>query len=335
MSPSTSLAAVAVASLVRGGARKPPPPPPETDLYETFFKLNEPLRFFISGNIGNVIFFYIERLTFSFCKRSNNLPAFVKEYMDSVSFFFAYVLQVIPQHWLHAYLVYGMDTIDTRQKYFTTLLGCYSAYMSSLIGSTFLNMFFVKTLGIDKTVSFVLTLWTFAVINYFFISWIVGMQRQDVAPKAVQDARQAAKQAQQAIAQAKKKEQAKAKLVEAKMKERAQQAKLKAMALEEKMKAKAEMDKQKAKEKIQKEKERAKQQAEREKENAKKQKQPKIKEVGNKAVRTRGGGNARSSKQARGGGGGIPVRFHTTLASKDKLHSFVLSVGKGVEIHDE
>jgi outer membrane biosynthesis protein TonB len=109
------------------------------------------------------------------------------------------------------------------------------------------------------------------------------------------------------------------------------------MALEEKMKAKAAMDKQKEKEKIQKEKERAKQQAEREKENAKKQKQPKIKEVGNKAVRTRGGGNARSSQQARGGGGGggIPVRFHTTLASKDKLHSFVLSVGKGVEIHDE
>jgi hypothetical protein len=55
------------------------------------------------------------------------LPPVVKEYMDSVSFFFAYVLQVIPQHWLHAYLVYGMDTIDTRQKYFTTLLGCYSA----------------------------------------------------------------------------------------------------------------------------------------------------------------------------------------------------------------
>jgi hypothetical protein len=110
------------------------------------------------------------------------------------------------------------------------------------------------------------------------------------------------------------------------------------MALEEKMKAKAAMDKQKEKEKIQKEKERAKQQAEREKDNARKQKQPKIKEVGNKAVRARGGGgDARSSKQERGGGGGggIPVRFHTTLASKDKLHSFVLSVGKGVEIHDE
>lgn len=241
----------------------------------------------------------------------------------------------------HAYIHTYMDTVLytclTQSIYMLTYI--FYRYMSSLIGSTFLNMFFVKTLGIDKTISFVLTLWTFAVINYFFISWIVGMQRrrQDFAPpKAVQDARQAAKQAQQAIAQAKKKEQAKAKLVEAKMKERAQQAKLKAMALEEKMKAKAAMDKQKAKEKIQKEKERAKQQAEREKENAKKQKQPKTKELGNKAVRTRGGGDARSSKQERSGGaGGIPVRFHTTLASKDKLHSFVLSVGKGVEIHDE
>ena len=199
--------------------------------------------------------------------------------------------------------------------------------MSSLIGSTFLNMFFVKTLHMDKTVSFVLTLWTFAVINYFVISWIVATQRQSLAPKAVQDAHKAAKNAQQAIAQAKKKEQAKAKLVEAKMKERAQQARLKARALEEKMKAKAAMDKQKEQEKMKKEKERANQKAQREKEQAKKRKQTKVKEVGNKAVRTRGGGASHTR-------GGIPVRFHTTLASKDKLHSFVVSVGKGVEIDE-
>lgn len=128
MSPTTSLAAVAVASLVRGGARKaPPPPPPDKAIMDKFMKLNEPLRFFISGNIGNVIFFYIERVTFYLLNKMNGLPPVVQEYIDSVSFFIAYLLQVIPQHWLHAYLVYGLDTIDTRQKYFTTLFGCYSA----------------------------------------------------------------------------------------------------------------------------------------------------------------------------------------------------------------
>lgn len=129
-STTTSLAAVAVASLVRGGAqRKPMPPPPPSDnaLLDSFMKLNEPLRFFISGNIGNVIFFYVERIIFVLLTKMSNLPAVVKEYLDSVSFFIAYLLQVVPQHYLHALLVYGLDTIDTKQKYFTTLAGCYSA----------------------------------------------------------------------------------------------------------------------------------------------------------------------------------------------------------------
>jgi hypothetical protein len=129
MSPATSLAAVAVASMVRGGARKPmpPPPSPQEATYDAFMKLNEPLRFFISGNIGNVIFFYTERLTFYLLNKMDGLPSAIKEYIDSVSFFIAYLVQVVPQHWLHAFLVYGLDTIDTRQKYFTTLFGCYSA----------------------------------------------------------------------------------------------------------------------------------------------------------------------------------------------------------------
>lgn len=128
MSSATTLVAVAVASMVRGGAKKQlPPPPPQNPSYDAFLKLNEPLRFFISGNVGNVVFFYIERLTFYLLNKMDSLPSVVKEYIDSVSFFIAYLLQVVPQHWLHAYLVYGLENIDNRQKYFTTLLGCYSA----------------------------------------------------------------------------------------------------------------------------------------------------------------------------------------------------------------
>lgn len=197
--------------------------------------------------------------------------------------------------------------------------------MSSLVGSTFLNMFFVKTLKLDKTLSFVLTLWTFAVINYFFIGWIIKLNNDSSQPKAVKDARKAAQAAQRAIVEAKRKEQLKAKLVEAKMKERAQQAKLKAKALEEKMKAKAILDKQKAKEKALKEKERAKLKLEKEKAAAKRKSKTKVKEVGNKAA---------ANRVARGGGGMPPIRFHTTLGSRDRLHSFVLSVGRGVEINE-
>ena len=132
MSPTTSLAAVAIASMVRGGARKPLPPPPPSGLdlkaaYKTWMSLNEPLRFFISGNVGNVVFFYTEQLIYYLLQQVNDLPTIVQEYMDSVSFFIAYILQVVPQHWLHAYLVYGLNSIDTRKKYFTTLFGCYSA----------------------------------------------------------------------------------------------------------------------------------------------------------------------------------------------------------------
>jgi hypothetical protein len=136
MAPATALVAVAVASMVRGGARKAlPPPPPQkglTDLnlrgpYEAFMKINAPTRFFISGNCGNVLFFYLERLTFLLLQKIDNLPVVMQEYMDSISFFIAYILQVVPQHWLHAFLVYGLNTIDTKKKYFTTLLGCYSA----------------------------------------------------------------------------------------------------------------------------------------------------------------------------------------------------------------
>lgn len=134
MAPATPLVAVAVASMVRGGARNalPPPPRPEKGVslkgpYDAFMKINEPLRFFISGNCGNVVFFYLERLAFLLLQKIENLPTVMKDYMDGVSFFIAYILQVIPQHWIHALLVYGLHSIDTRKKYFTTLFGCYSA----------------------------------------------------------------------------------------------------------------------------------------------------------------------------------------------------------------
>lgn len=192
------------------------------------------------------------------------------------------------------------------------------------MGSTLLNTLFVKTLKMNKNVAFITTLWTFAAINYFVIGWIIRRADEWEAPKVVMDARKAAKDAQRAVAESKKKEQAKAKMVEAKMKAKAEQAKLKAKALEDRAKAKAELDKQKAKEQAQKEKERAKAKAEKLKEEARK-KTTKVKEVGNKASKNSAN---KTISQARGGS----VRFRASLDSKELLHSFVLSVGDAVNI---
>jgi hypothetical protein len=213
--------------------------------------------------------------------------------------------------------------------------------MGSLVGSTLLNTFFVKTLKINKSFAFITTLWTFAAINYFVIGWIVRLAEDQgsVAPKVIMDARKAAKDAQRAILKSKKREQAKAKMVEVKMKAKAEQAKLNAKALEERIKAKAELEKTKAKELAQKEKERnhakaikqkeeTKLKAEKLKEDARKKANTKIQEVGNKAAAKNSA--TKTIVKARGGGGGI--QFWASLDSKELLHAFVLSVGDTVNV---
>lgn len=132
MLPITSIASVSLLEALRGGAaRAPPPPPPPSSsvgqLYANFFKLPEAFRFFISGNFGNVIFFALERMCHAFLTANlDKMPSMVVDYKDGVSFLSAYIMQVATQHLLHAYLVYGLHTISTREKYIKTLIGCYS-----------------------------------------------------------------------------------------------------------------------------------------------------------------------------------------------------------------
>jgi hypothetical protein len=109
-------------------------------LSRLWFQLSEIARFFVSGNIGNMFFYMLEKAINQQLCNASSLPEFVEEYKDTVSFFFGYLLQIVVQHSLNACLVYGLDTISTREKYFKTLLGQYSAYGCSLIGSTLLNL---------------------------------------------------------------------------------------------------------------------------------------------------------------------------------------------------
>ena len=163
---------------IGGGVQKVPSAAPSSgsaasNVYTTWFQVSEPIRFFVSGNIGNVCFFFLERLVyFQLCNMNDVLPQSVVDYKESVSFFIGYLLQIVSQHLLNAVLVYGVDTIDTRAKYFKTLVGQSSAYVFSLFGSTFLNLGLLQA-GLEKSTAFVSTLTIFACINYFVIGYIV------------------------------------------------------------------------------------------------------------------------------------------------------------------
>lgn len=179
----------AVGSIARGGTRilQASPVPSSSssaqsrqgralfaNAYRRWFEFSSLVRFFVSGNIGNLCFYLIERVIYhQLCQFDDgSLPRLIEEYKESVSFFIGYVLQIVTQHLIHAVLVYGLDTISTREKYLKTLMGQFSAYGLALIGSTAFNLFLLRA-GLDRTVAFFTTLVLFAFINYFLVGWVV------------------------------------------------------------------------------------------------------------------------------------------------------------------
>lgn len=96
-------------------------------LTREFYKLSEVVRFAVSGCLGTSIFYVLERFFYGNLKNNVELlPNICVRYMDGLSYITAYIIQIIPQHLLNAFLVYGKDTISTREKYMKTLIGCYS-----------------------------------------------------------------------------------------------------------------------------------------------------------------------------------------------------------------
>ena len=101
-----------------------------------------------------------------------NLTEFLQTYKDSVSFFTAYVVQIVTGHLLYAILVYGLHMIDTRHKYWQTLWGQFQIYGLGLFGATAMQSYLLS-LQFDKTTAFVITTASFAGINYLLVSWVV------------------------------------------------------------------------------------------------------------------------------------------------------------------
>jgi hypothetical protein len=180
---------IAVAARGQGLAlfrKVPPPPPVQTSLiasiYGQWFRLSSLVRFFVSGNLGNICFFFIERFLYQFISTLDRIPEAVESHKDTISFFAGYLLQIVSQHFLHALLVYGMHTINTRQKYFKTLVCQFYAYGIALFGSTFLNLFLIQS-GLDKTMAFFSTMIIFATINYYLIGFLTRRALEKAEPE--------------------------------------------------------------------------------------------------------------------------------------------------------
>ena len=169
-----------------------------TSLLERFYRIPQPVRYFVAGNLGNIVFFSLERLLYlgmlqlvqndSTANNNNNINKLLESiavWADTITFFSAYMLHIPAQHYLYALLVFGLDSINTPSKYWKTLGGTYSALMAASIGSTVLNTTLLKW-GLPRTTAFVATLWTFACFNYFVIRWIVNRTSHDTNNKEMQ-----------------------------------------------------------------------------------------------------------------------------------------------------
>ena len=109
----------AATTALRGGAAG-------ASLYERFHaQAPESVRFLCCSNTGTVVLYVLDRIVFAAIATKTLPHPFLERNKASVSYFLAYFLSVVPQHWLLAFFVYGLQTISTREKYARTLLGTY------------------------------------------------------------------------------------------------------------------------------------------------------------------------------------------------------------------
>lgn len=144
-------------------------------IQERWFRLPEPLRFFISGNFGNICLFTCDSVLGIYLRNTGwSIP-------PAVAFFFAYMMHIPAQHLLHASLVYGICSINTKFKYITTLLETYSALGASAVGSAALNGFLRhRVIPNHRLVAFCLTMAIFAVVNYTLMHYIMASHGTNV-----------------------------------------------------------------------------------------------------------------------------------------------------------
>jgi len=136
---------------------------------------NSAVRFAASGFIGNAIFFGLDLAFLPIIKGASQRQCFVKASKtiatnaESISFFVAYLVDIIVQHFLNALLVFGLDTIATRQMYLSSLTTAYTAYFGTLCGSTVLQAYLLR-LGVSRSIAFWSTIALGSVVNYLVLT---------------------------------------------------------------------------------------------------------------------------------------------------------------------
>lgn len=148
-----------------------------TSAERVWFALPQFPRFVASGGIGNVILFLMDE---SFNARvlrpipDKRLPKLLRGHRESISFFVAYFFQIVAQHFLHAVLVFGRHTIDTRERYLYSLVACYKTLFGILCGSTLCNALLLKW-GVPKAVAFWMTLYGFGLVSYAILRIVASL----------------------------------------------------------------------------------------------------------------------------------------------------------------
>ena len=143
-----------------------------------FRSVPEPLRFMTSAGLGNIAFFGIDQVLYKsvIVPLTKDAPKFYQRNKESISFFFAYLIQVGFQHLLNAIFVYGIDTISTAEKYLDTLVLTYSTYSIALVGSTIGNALLMRQ-GIPKNVAFWSTIFGFGILNFFLLKYLISTKK--------------------------------------------------------------------------------------------------------------------------------------------------------------
>ena len=154
--------------VLRGGATTTTtfPSKTKTIISNNFFLIPPPFRFFLSGSIGNLIFFKIDSAL------SRVFAKFLPWVTSSMpSFFVSYMAQIPIQHLLNALLVFGLETIR-RELYWKSLGMCYSAYFLAVIATTVINGFLREHLGLSDGKAFIYSVYGVGVCNFFLLSAI-------------------------------------------------------------------------------------------------------------------------------------------------------------------
>uniref|UniRef100_A0A7R9WTC9 Uncharacterized protein n=1 Tax=Craspedostauros australis TaxID=1486917 RepID=A0A7R9WTC9_9STRA len=133
----------------------------------------------MAGAIGTAVFYYVEKAVYDLVASlpsdtTTSADSFFVKYLETVSFNAAYLVSIVPQHVLNAVFCYGMDTINTRRKYWSTLIGTYSALGFTLALSTIINILLIQGLRVKKDSALGLTLGAGAVLNYVLLTYIIN-----------------------------------------------------------------------------------------------------------------------------------------------------------------